>query len=69
MLLKHPDQACVGIDEAAALVVVGDRVRTVSGDGKAGCVLKRVVDSKIQAFSFTEQHGEVPLEDFLKAAF
>jgi hypothetical protein len=42
MLLKYPEQACIGIDEAAALVITDGYARAVSGDGKAGCCKKVV---------------------------
>jgi len=81
MLLKlYPNlhEPCVGIDENAALVVADGKVRVVSGDGKAGCVVKQVVkgmniqekqDSKVNIKQFTEKHGSVSLEDFLSGRF
>lgn len=45
LVLDTPDLACIGIDEKAALVVVGDHVSCVSGDGgKSMCYKKYVAD-------------------------
>lgn len=59
MLLRYPDQPLIGIDEAAALVVADGKVRVVSADGQAGCVLKRVVkkssDPSIETVPFSNK--------------
>lgn len=70
MLLKFPDYLSIGIDENAAFVVADGQARTVSADGKAGCVIKKVVLSKngpavIERNPFTHSHGPVPLEHLL----
>jgi cyanophycinase-like exopeptidase len=74
MLLRYPDQPCIGIDENAALVVFGGKARTVSGDGSAGCVVKRVVkhqkgSSEIEASPFLEKHGSIALANLLAGSF
>jgi hypothetical protein len=46
-LREDPSAPAIGIDGLAALVVVGNQVRSVSGDGKATCrifVLRTVTD-------------------------
>lgn len=67
MLLKYPEQLSIGIDENAAFVVTGGHARTISADGTAGCVLKKVVQCAngtpvIERIPFTCSHGAVPLE-------
>ena len=70
MLLKYPEQISIGIDENAALVVANGQARTISADGTAGCVVKKVVFSGngpavIERIPFTHSHGSVPLEVLL----
>jgi len=40
MVLRNPQEPGIGIDEKAALVVVGDQISAVSADGKAKCYTK-----------------------------
>ena len=69
MLLRHPDTPCVGIDENAALVIEDGKARAVSSDGKAGVVVKRVVDGEIKVIPLTENHGAVPINKVLDGSF
>lgn len=46
MTLDYPNTPTIGIDEAAALVLVGNQASVVSGDGKAKCYLKRCINDK-----------------------
>ena len=73
MLLRYPDQPSIGIDENAALVVSDGKVRAVSGDAAAGCVVKRVTNQEavpmIQDFPFLEKHGWTSLDDLLSGSF
>ena len=56
LCLETPELCCIGIDEKAALVVVGDEVTCVSGDGgKSMCYKKYVVDSE------EEKIAELPI--------
>ena len=76
MLLNYPRLPSIGIDENAALVVSKGQARVVSGDGIAGCVVKRVVvevdeetnESKPQLRStlFREAHGNINLKQVLQ---
>lgn len=67
MLLRYPDQSSIGIDENAALVVSNAKAWTVSADGTASCVVKRVLgDSQIKAFAFRESHGAVGVSALLE---
>jgi hypothetical protein len=65
MLLKYPEQACIGIDEAAALVITDGYARAVSGDGKAGCCKKVVTGTSIVAQRIAGADDAIPLDEFL----
>lgn len=74
MLLRFPDQPSIGIDENAALIVADGQARTVSADGKAGCVFKKVSLSRegsavIERIPFTQLHGSIPVESLLNGDF
>jgi cyanophycinase-like exopeptidase len=76
MIWRHPELPIIGIDENAAFVVSNGQARVVSGDGIAGCVVKRLVkveaklDSnqpkQLQATSFREAHGFIDLKQLLQ---
>jgi cyanophycinase-like exopeptidase len=78
MIWRHPELPLIGIDENAAFVVSNGQARVVSGDGIAGCVVKRliveVVEAKLdsnqpkqlQATSFREAHGFIDLKQLLQ---
>jgi len=40
MILRNPQEVGIGIDEKAALVLVGDQMSSVSADGKSTCYTK-----------------------------
>jgi peptidase E len=69
MLEENPTTPAIGIDELAALVVVGDEAFAVSGDGKATCHVV-VPDQKtgevISAPLPTSWQEPVPLEEVLE---
>jgi peptidase E len=57
LVLDTPELPCIGIDEKAALVVVGDHVSCISGDGgKSKCYKKYVTDRE------KEQLTELPIQ-------
>jgi hypothetical protein len=76
MIWIYPELPLIGIDENAALVVSNGQARVVSGDGIAGCVVKRVVVSeaeadsnqprRLQATVFREAHGNIDLKQVLQ---
>mmetsp|Transcript_14414 Transcript_14414/g.20633 ORF Transcript_14414/g.20633 Transcript_14414/m.20633 type:complete len:320 (-) Transcript_14414:112-1071(-) len=53
LVLDNPELACIGIDEKAALVVVGDHVSCVSGDGGKSMCYKKYV-ANLQSERLTE---------------
>ena len=57
LVLDTPELPCIGIDEKVALVVVGDHVSCISGDGgKSKCYKKYVTDRE------KEQLTELPIQ-------
>jgi cyanophycinase-like exopeptidase len=75
MSLNYPKLPSIGIDENAALVVSNGQARVVSGDGIAGCVVKRVVEvdeetneskPRLQSTLFREGHGNINLQQVLQ---
>ena len=72
MMRDKPDQPCLGIDEQAALVVEGDQVRVVSVDENATCCVKVLNPADdatdglaVETFAFTEEHGQIPIQELL----
>lgn len=67
MLFKFPNQPSIGIDENAAFIVANGHARTISADGKADCVVKRVILAKdgsqvMKRTPFTPSHGSIPVD-------
>ena len=59
MVLEYKEP-CIGIEEKAALILEGDQVSVVSGDGKAKCYVKQVSgDNILQKFPLREKDGQV----------
>ena len=71
MMKENPDQPCIGIDEEAILVVEGTQARVLSAKGDATCYVKVCEDSsvdgetKIISYPFTEEDGQIPIENLL----
>lgn len=69
IVLEAPDLTCIGIDEKAAIVLVGDRVSCVSADGgKSMCYKKYVADleeERIAVFPLKPDLEPVLLADLL----
>jgi dipeptidase E len=76
MMLGKPDQAVVGIDEDAALVVEDGKVRVVcaSDKGDAKCCIKHCVANgnegyNIESKDFSQSNGVISLKDFYSGIF
>jgi len=70
MLLRYPDQAAIGIDELAAVVVSDNQAWVVSADSDAACCVKRVVDDdeesvRIVTQKFLAADGPITLGNLL----
>jgi hypothetical protein len=67
MMLELPDQPCMGIDEAAALVIENGTARVISTDDVGQCYLKQCIETKegydVIAQAFGESRGAISLED------
>jgi cyanophycinase-like exopeptidase len=70
MILRNPQELGIGIDEKAALVIVGDQISSVSADGKAKCYTKICQldgDEKVMRINkITESDEELFLSDLLE---
>lgn len=66
MLLQYPEQPMLGIDEEAALVSIDGQLSVVSGDGKAQCYVKRLVNGQVLSQPFTPRHGRLAMEKVLR---
>lgn len=66
MLLRYPEMPAIGLEEAAAIVVVNGSARLVSGDGVAKCFIKVVEHNSVQRTPFTQDHGIVSFDRLLQ---
>jgi dipeptidase E len=76
MMLGKPNQAGVGIDEDAALVVEDGKVRVIcaNDEGDAKCCIKHCIADgsegyKMESKDFSERNGVVSLKDFYSGMF
>lgn len=70
MVLKNPQEPGIGIDEKAALVVVGDQVSVVSADGVSKCYAKVAQveggEKRIDVSPIKESDGELSFSELLE---
>lgn len=61
MVLEYREP-CIGIEEKAALILEGDQVSVISGDGYAKCYIKRITDDNtLHKFPLLKKDGEISL--------
>ena len=73
LVFETPELACIGIDEKAALVVVGDQVTYVSGDGaKSKCYKKYVADlekERLAVLPIAPETEPISIRDLLTVSY
>lgn len=72
MLMRHPDEPAIGIEEKAALVMVGDQVSVVSADGKAKVYVKTCDQEgekkTLEINPIRESHGVVSFSELVESS-